>query len=90
MKKTLPDFVQEEEHRINREVDIDACLVEIVEAMWDAGIVTRSVCCGHGDGRAEVVVRQLDAAKAHHILKQRGAVLYWDGETLREHDSSHR
>lgn len=29
---------------------LDACIVPAVKALWAAGIVTRSCCCGHGNG----------------------------------------
>lgn len=28
---------------------LDACIVPAIKALWDAGVVTMSCCCGHGD-----------------------------------------
>lgn len=29
---------------------MDACIVEAVKAVWDAGVKTLGCCCGHGQG----------------------------------------
>lgn len=43
-----------------RPVEVDACIAPAVEALWAAGIVTRSSCCGHGNPRfgPEVVLEE--------------------------------
>lgn len=82
--KRLPDFVQQEVQRINMVVDIDSCMVSLVDELWAAGVVTRSMCCGHGKGRADVLVFERDAAKAHEICAGRSAVSYWQLDELRE------
>ena len=35
---------------------LDACIVPAITALWDAGIVTRSCCCGHGNGWGLITV----------------------------------
>lgn len=31
----------------NHYIPVDACIVPVVQTLWDAGIVTLSSCCGH-------------------------------------------
>ena len=78
--RELPDFVQREEQRINTRVDIDACMVWLVDELWAARVVTRGVCCGHGENGPGVLVRAADAAKAHAICKGRARVSYWQDD----------
>lgn len=33
---------------VNRNVELDSCIADIIVALNDGGIVTRSSCCGHG------------------------------------------
>lgn len=61
-------------------VYIDACLVDVVDALWSAGVVTRSVCCGHGDCAPEILVHQRDSAKAREICGDRADIAYWNAD----------
>jgi hypothetical protein len=36
---------------------LDACIVPAVQALWTAGIVTLSCCCGHGDPWGVVTIQ---------------------------------
>jgi len=81
--RELPDFVQREEQRINTRVDIDACMVRLVDELWAARVVTRGVCCGHGECSPGVLVRAVDAA----ICKGRARVSYWQDDDLVEYRS---
>ena len=83
--KPLPAFVQQEVRRFNTNVDIDSCIEDVVDALWTAGIVTLSVCCGHGDSRATIVVRKCDAAKANSLCAGRATIMYWGVDTLCEY-----
>lgn len=31
-----------------RHISIDACIADVIQHLWDKGIVTRGCCCGHG------------------------------------------
>ena len=31
-----------------KEIAVDRCMRPVIQALWDAGIVTRACCCGHG------------------------------------------
>ena len=42
-----PEYGLDEEGR--RCLALDACIVPAVQQLWQAGIVTLSCCCGHGD-----------------------------------------
>ena len=83
--RLLPDFVQRSEQRIHDDVQIDACLETTVDALWAAGVVTRSVCCGHGKGPGSIVVHQRDATLAHSICGDQIAIEYWAGDVLCEY-----
>lgn len=43
--RKLPDWY--DTSRENRTISIDKCLVEVIEALWDAKIETLGNCCGH-------------------------------------------
>lgn len=85
--RELPDFVQREEQRINTRVDIDACMVRLVDELWAARVVTRGVCCSHGENGPGVLVRAADAAKAHAICEGRARVSYWQDDDVVEYRS---
>ena len=36
---------------------IDSCLVGLVDALNDAGILTKQSCCGHGKGPGEILLQ---------------------------------
>lgn len=40
----------------SKEISIDACIVEHVQALWDAGCVTLSSCCGHNRVPPSIVI----------------------------------
>lgn len=53
-------------------VDIDECILEIVKALNDSGIVTIASCCGHnkrpgsiilGDGREFIICKDYETAR---------------------------
>lgn len=67
--------------------DIDACMVRLVDELWAARVVTRGVCCGHGECSPGVLVRAADAAGAHAICKGRARVSYWQDDDLVEYRS---
>ncbi len=37
--------------------EVDLCLAPLVAALVNAGIVTRSSCCGHGKGPGEIMLQ---------------------------------
>lgn len=52
-------------------VCVDACIVEQVEALWSAGVVTLSTCCGHNDdAKRHVVVAPEHTAIAKQTLER--------------------
>ena len=40
------------------EVDVDACLAPLIQALNDAGVQTVGCCCGHGRGQGSVLIQQ--------------------------------
>ena len=55
-----------------KKVDVDSCIVPIVKALNDAGIVTVASCCGHGkrpgdialaDGRELIIASDYETAR---------------------------
>jgi len=55
-------------------LNLDACIVPAVQALWDAGIVTESCCCGHGDAWGVIKVRSQEDPTL------RGAMQLWREE----------
>lgn len=39
-----------------KEIAVDRCMGPVLQALWDAGIVTRACCCGHGRSPPSVAV----------------------------------
>lgn len=53
---------------------IDACIVDIVEALQAGGIDMRASCCGHNEGPGEILLqdgRRLLVMMDGHILSER-------------------
>ena len=55
-------------------ISIDECIVEQMQALWEAGIVTLACCCGHGEGACSVVIEHsfepFDISIAYDILNK--------------------
>ena len=51
-----PSFLPEGE-RING-VPVDACIADVIQNLWDNGIVTLGSCCGHGKRVPDVIIGQ--------------------------------
>ena len=77
-------------YRSGTGISIDACIAPVVKALWDAGHVTRSSCCGHAgrvlSGSPELVLGEeecdFDAIRAVIAsVDSRGFTLYqWQKE----------
>lgn len=53
-------------------VEIDACLVAAVKAVWECGIETVGSCCTHGFGKPEIIIKQ--NATTEEIQRARKAI----------------
>jgi len=49
-----PEFGLDEHGR--RCLVLDACIVAAIRALWEAGVVTESCCCLHGEGKGVIVL----------------------------------
>lgn len=64
-----------------RGIAIDACIADVVQAIWAAGYVTLSSCCGHGDAFPSLVIgdhethEAIDAMEA--IIKANDDRSWW-------------
>lgn len=53
-------------------LNLDACIVPAVQALWAAGIVTEACCCGHGEAWGVITVqRQEDPSLRGAVLLRR-------------------
>jgi len=50
----LPDNI--DQHRENRIISIDACIVNDIQILWKEGIQTLSCCCGHKENAPSIVI----------------------------------
>lgn len=58
-----------------RTVSVDACIANVVQELWEAGVWTRGSCCGHGTREASIALNDaMDAPTAVAILKNDGRV----------------
>ncbi len=53
----------------NHRVLIDACIAPVIKALWDAGHITHSSCCGHGEYHPYLVLDKGDDVDLEGILK---------------------
>lgn len=65
-KPDHPEYGLDEQGR--KCLAIDTCIVPAVKHLWDAGIVTLSCCCGHGDPWGVITVQTQQG------IGQRGAM----------------
>lgn len=68
--------------RMHREyVCVDACIVEYVKTLWEAGIITHGACCGHNKIPASMVleddVSQETVDKCERILNRSFEFYSW-------------
>ena len=58
---------------------IDACIVPLIQELWDEEIITLSSCCGHNGkmGNPSVIVHEYQVEKAKNIIGNRIDVFYW-------------
>lgn len=65
-----------------RTVCVDACIVPVIKALWDAKIWTLGCCCGHGDPeQRSVIVDRADRKAAEAVIAGMGdgaRVLAWE------------
>ncbi|HEY5420131.1 MAG TPA: hypothetical protein VIL10_05305 [Marmoricola sp.] len=55
-----PEFGLDDQGR--RCLALDTCIVPAVHALWAAGVITVSCCCGHSDGTNGVITIKTVAA----------------------------
>lgn len=41
----------------SKKIEVDACIIQLVQALNDAGIETVASCCGHGNSPGSIVLR---------------------------------
>lgn len=56
LKVNIPAALSHTGQSYWKEVGIDSCIADLVQALNDAGILTASCCCGHGktEGRIDL------------------------------------
>jgi hypothetical protein len=64
---------------------VDACIAETVKAIWDAGIITLSSCCGHGRSEPSLVIGQSSDGTPEIIEQMRNIIAEHDGRRWRLH-----
>lgn len=64
---TVPEVVLPKPPWSSRDegIAVDACIANVVQAVWDAGFVTLGSCCGHGIEGPELVLG--DSVQAHDV-----------------------
>jgi hypothetical protein len=50
----LPDDIHPEKQ--NRTVSVDACIADVIKALWREGCQTLGCCCGHGKENPSIVI----------------------------------
>lgn len=69
---TLPDG-----EKIYKKIDVDECIADSIQKLWDNGIMTLNSCCGHNEQQKSVVIScEEDAQKAIELLPD-FEVCYW-------------
>ena len=73
-------------------VPVDACIADIIEALWAAGVQTVSCCCGHDgriaarNGRPNVMLAGPEYAQAaYDVLAKDNRnwwVIFWGGKEI--------
>ena len=96
----IPDPVFAQCGRNNQACGLDACIADVIQALWRNNLVTYGCCCGHGgmfgETRPSVIVDAYDAEVAHGLLRcldnRPWKVLAWrigeftrDGRFIPEH-----
>ena len=55
-------------------ISIDSCIVDQIQALWDAGVVTQGCCCGHNQRECSVIIEHhfepFDISIAYDILNR--------------------
>ena len=68
---------------------IDACISEVMERLWAAGVRTSGCCCGHNGPPPSVILDDpRNAEKAFEILAQDHRdwhVFFWAGPNIERH-----
>lgn len=62
---------------------VDACIADTVKAIWDAGYITLSSCCGHGRDSPSLVLGESSDSSPEIIAAIREVIDRTDGRTFR-------
>lgn len=50
---------------------LDACIADVIQALWTHGMETLGCCCGHGKiGPSVLIASHMDGQRAHQLLRQ--------------------
>jgi hypothetical protein len=64
---------------------VDECIADTVTAIWDAGYITLSSCCGHGRGAPSLVIGGSSDGTPEIISAMEQIIAEVDGRTFRLH-----
>lgn len=64
---------------------VDACISETVKAIWDAGYITLSSCCGHGKNEPSLVVGESTDGSPEILAAMRNIIAEHDGRRWHLH-----
>jgi len=56
VKMTMLSGVTADGERLYKDIMIDACISELIQHLWDHGVVTLSSCCGHNIATPSIVL----------------------------------
>lgn len=62
---------------------VDACIASTVRALWDAGYITLSSCCGHGRDAPSLVLGEGSDGSDEKAAEIRALIKEIDGRTYR-------
>lgn len=75
----LPEHLHQ--YRENHTVCIDECIIDQIQALWDAKIETMGCCCGHGKTKPSVIIHESSNQEIVTLAKDilaRSDVRIWD------------
>lgn len=62
---------------------VDNCIAKTVQAIWDAGYITLSSCCGHGQRVPSLVLGESSDGTPEIVAAIREIIARVDGRTFR-------
>lgn len=68
---TIPAHIRAHLDRARPTVDIDPCIVRVIEELWHHHIVTTGCCCGHNKAKPSVIIDSgEDPTRAVQLLRK--------------------